>query len=510
MIGTIGSMIGAFLLGGGTVYIIFNFIKTRKLLESERKISQRIKDAEAAADQNMKELEQKTSAFSQQKKQELDLEIQKRRQEIEGVERQIREQAHLIEEKASVIQNKESELNTAIDKSKQLREKQEDVLQSLYAQLEKVATLSKEDAEKLLMANVERATRRQAGKMIKDIESQAQKAAARRSKEIVLSAIQRSAVEYSIESATSVVNLPDDEMKGRIIGKEGRNIRSFEFETGVDVIIDDTPNAVILSAYDPIRREIARISMDLLVKDGRINPSRVEEAVSKAKKQLNEIILEHGEMAAEKLGLQFHPKLKELLGRLHYRTSYGQNMLAHALETSRIAGAIAQELGVNTELAMRGGVLHDIGKAIDFEQEGTHDDLGAEACKKYGESDELLNCIMAHHEDEEPDTVEAVIVMVADAISSSRPGARKESVELYLKRLETLEKIAYEFDGVEKAFAIQAGREVRIIVRPDDVDDDSIHKVALDIAQRIESEVDYPGEVKINIVREVRASSIAK
>jgi len=305
------------------------------------------------------------------------------------------------------------------------------------------------------------------------------------------------------------VTLPDDEMKGRIIGREGRNIRAFELATGVDVIIDDTPNAVVLSAFDPIRRETARLALSSLVQDGRIHPTRVEEAVTKARQTLAEIIREKGERAADEVGMQFHPKIMEMLGKLHYRTSYGQNILAHALEASHIAGIIAAELGVNVSLAKRGALLHDIGKAIDFEQQGSHDDLGADACRKYGESEELINCIMAHHEDQEAETMEAVIVMIADAISSARPGARKESVDMYIKRLEKLETVAKEFEGVDKVYAIQAGREVRVLVNPEQVDDPGIYKLAQDIAKRIEEQVDYPGEVRVSILRETRAVGIA-
>ena len=298
-------------------------------------------------------------------------------------------------------------------------------------------------------------------------------------------------------------------MKGRIIGKEGRNIRAFETASGVDVIIDDTPNGVILSCFDPIRRETARIALDKLVNDGRINPARVEDALAKADEEIQQVIKHKGEKAVDVLGLDLDPNIVEMVGRLNYRTSYGQNILDHSVECSKIAGIIADRLGVDVDLAKRGALLHDVGKAIDFVQEGSHDDLGAEICRKYGESPEVINCIMAHHEDEAPETVEAVIVKVADALSSSRPGARKESVELYLKRLENLEKIAMEFDGVERVFAIQAGREVRVMVRPDDVSDEGVHKLSQDIAERIEREMDYPGEVKVNLVRETRAVAIA-
>ena len=382
---------------------------------------------------------------------------------------------------------------------KELRKKQEDVLEELFENLEKVASLSREDAEKSLLSHVELVAKKRAGNLIKNVETQTRKVAKQRATEIVLEAIEKIGVETVGSNTTSVVSLPDDEMKGRIIGKEGRNIRAFETASGVDVIIDDTPNGVILSCFDPIRRETARIALDKLVNDGRINPARVEDALNKADEEIQQVIKQKGEKAVDVLGLDLDPNIVEMVGRLNYRTSYGQNILDHSVECSKIAGIIADRLGFDVDLAKRGALLHDVGKAIDFVQEGSHDDLGAEICRKYGESPEVINCIMAHHEDEAPETVEAVIVKVADALSSSRPGARKESVELYLKRLENLEKIALEFDGVEKVFAIQAGREVRVMVRPDDVTDEGVHKLSQDIAERIEREMDYPGEVKVKL-----------
>jgi ribonuclease Y len=299
-------------------------------------------------------------------------------------------------------------------------------------------------------------------------------------------------------------------MKGRIIGREGRNIRTFEAETGVDVIIDDSPGTVILSAFDPIRREIARLAMVKLIEDGRIHPARIEELVAKARRDLQEIIRDHGEHAVDEIGIQLATPLIELLGKLYYRTSYGQNVLAHSLEVAYLAAAMASELGVNPALAKRAGLLHDIGKAIDFEQEGCHAKLGEEICRKYGESPEILNCILAHHEDVPCETIESVLIMVADGISAARPGARKESLDTYLKRLKKLEDMAYSFEGIDKAYAIQAGREVRVLVKPDEVDDPGAHKLAFDLAKKIETEVDYPGEVKISIIRETRAVGVAK
>jgi ribonuclease Y len=432
-----------------------------------------------------------------------------KRRQVKELENEVNQKKQQVQKSKHDTEKLQEQLEEKLDNIKDLRKKQEEIIDELFKKLETVASLTKEDAEKSLMAHVEVVAKKRAGSLIKGVEQQARKVANQRAIEIILESIQKLGVETVSSNTTSVVSLPDDEMKGRIIGKEGRNIRSFETASGVDVVIDDTPNGVILSCFDPIRRETARMALQKLVNDGRINPARVEDAIQKATEDIQQVIKQKGESAADVLGLTFDPYIIEMLGRLNYRTSYGQNILDHSIECSKIAGIIADRLGVDVELAKRGAVLHDIGKAIDFVQEGSHDDLGAEICRKYGESAEVLNCIMAHHEDEAPDTVEAVIVKVADALSSARPGARKESVELYLKRLENLEKIAMEFDGVEKVYAIQAGREVRVLVRPEDVSDDSVYKLSQDIAERIEREMDYPGEVKVNLVRETRAVAIA-
>ncbi|MBT5856187.1 ribonuclease Y [bacterium] len=495
--------------GAGTLYFVRRSLSDTKIKNAEKQADRLVRDSEKRVRQIEERAERDAREAVTNARRKAEDDERNRRREIDRIEGRVLEKEKLVDAREVSLRDRDNELLERIEKAKDLRGKQEEVLKELYTHLEKAAQLSKEEAEQLLLTNVEKNCRQRAGVMIKEIEAQARKVADRKSKEIVLDAIERTAVEHVQSSTTAVVSLPDDEMKGRIIGREGRNIRSFESTTGVDVIIDDTPNGVILSAFDPIRREIARMAMDTLVKDGRINPARVEEAVDKAREDLDVIIKGKGEKAVEELGIDFHPKFLELFGRLFYRTSYGQNILSHSLETAHIAGNIAAELGVNVNLAKRGGMLHDVGKAIDFEMEGSHDDLGAEMCKKYGESDEVINCIMAHHEDEDPDTVEAVIVKVADAISSARPGARKESVEKYIKRLQNLEKLVNSYECVDKAFAIQAGREVRIMVRPDEIDDEGIHKVAMDIAKRIEDELDYPGEVKVSIVRETRATSVA-
>ena len=470
----------------------------KRIKESEKEARARIRDAE----HSIREQYKKHQETVQAERQELVIVL---KQKEESLNVQLKD----ISRKTQSVDDSKKELTKRLDAVNALKDRRQQLVDELNVKLENIAKMTQKEAEDELIRNVERRSRDKAGKIIKTIESQANKVAKRKAKEIVLAAIENTAVEHVLEHSTASVKLPDDEMKGRIIGKEGRNIRAFESAIGVDVIVDDSPNMVILSCFDPIRRQLGKLCMEMLVSDGRIHPTRIEECIEKARQKINETIQERGEAAAEEIGLEFHPKLIEMIGRLYYRTSYGQNILIHSLEAAKVAGRIALELDVNVDLAKRGSMLHDIGKAIDFEQEGSHDDLGAALCRKYGESEELINCIMAHHEDEAPETVEAVIVKVADAISSARPGARKESVELYLKRLEKLETLAQSFEGVEQAYAIQAGREIRVLVRPEDVKDDGMQKIAQDIAQLIEQEIDSPGEVKVSLVRETRVSSIA-
>ncbi len=481
-----------------------------RIQDVEKTVQKTLVDSTKQAQELISKAQSESQSLMSKSRHTLEEEIRTRRQSVAEVENRVLQKEKHLDAKEAKLNEKDDLLNADIEKFKSLKKKQESIIQDLLVTLEKAAGFSKEEAKQMVLSNVEKEVRQQAGKMIKDIEDQAKKVANRRAKEIVVDAIQRTAIDHVQAATTSVVQLPDDDMKGRVIGREGRNIRAFEAATGVDVIIDDTPGAVILSCFDPIRREVAKLALSKLVVDGRIHPARIEESVAKAQKELQEIIREKGEQAADEVGLQFHPKIIEYLGKLNYRTSYGQNILAHSLEAAHVAGIIAGELQVNIALAKRGALLHDIGKALDFEQEGTHTELGKEVCEKYGESPEILNCIMAHHEDEPPDTVEAIIVMIADAISSARPGARRESLETYVKRLEKLEAIAKTFEGVEKAYAIQAGREVRVIVKPDEVDDPGAYKMALDMAKKIESELDYPGEVKVSIIRETRAVGVAR
>ena len=378
-------------------------------------------------------------------------------------------------------------------------------------ELEKISGYSVEEAKAILLENTEKEIRYEASVMIKEIESKAKDEADKKAKEIITGAIQRCAADHVAESTVSVVPLPNDEMKGRIIGREGRNIRAIETLTGIDLIIDDTPEAVILSGFDPVRREVARLSLEKLIVDGRIHPARIEEMVKKSEREVNAIIKEEGEQATFEVGIHnLHPELVKLLGRLKYRTSYGQNVLKHSIEVAHLAGLMAGELGLDITLAKRAGLLHDIGKAIDHEKEGTHVDLGMEVLKKYKESEAVINGMAAHHGDYEPKSMEAVLIAAADALSAARPGARRETLETYIKRLEKLEEIANTTPGVDKSFAIQAGREIRIIAKPEEVTDESIVFLARDISKKIESELEYPGQIKVNVVRETRAIDYAK
>ncbi|ONI47740.1 ribonuclease Y, partial [Candidatus Epulonipiscium fishelsonii] len=410
-----------------------------------------------------------------------------------------------------LIEQKEQQTQEKLDKVEKTKATLEIMEQEKTLELEKVAGLTAEEAKQYLLNTIESELKHESAMLIKNIETQTKMDADKKALDILTNAIQKCASDHVVDTTVSVVVLPNDEMKGRIIGREGRNIRTLETLTGVDLIIDDTPEAVILSGFDPIRREIARIALEKLIIDGRIHPARIEEMVEKATKEIEVLMREEGEAATFETGVHgLHLEIIRLLGKMKYRTSYGQNVLRHSIEVANLAGIIAGELGLDVRLAKRAGLLHDIGKSIDYEQEGSHVTIGADICRKYGENNVVINAVESHHGDVEPTSAISVIVQAADTISAARPGARRETLETYIKRLQKLEEIATSFEGIEKSFAIQAGREVRIMVVPDQVDDDGLVLLARDITKKIEKELEYPGQIKVNIVRETRAIEYAK
>ena len=442
---------------------------------------------------------------------ELDKEIRDRRNELQRTDRRLVQREDALDKKTEAIESRERALDDKQKNVARLESEAQALHDKQQGELERISSMTSEEARDIIMNRVQKEAYHDAAVMVREIESHAKEEADKKARNIVSLAIQKCAADHVAETTVSVVALPNDDMKGRIIGREGRNIRTLETATGVDLIIDDTPEAVIISGFDSVRREVARIALEKLIMDGRIHPARIEEMVEKAKKEVENSIREAGEQAVFETNLHgIHHELVKLLGRMKYRTSYGQNVLKHSIEVSHLAGVMAAELGADVQLAKRAGLLHDIGKAVDHEIEGTHVTIGADLAKKYHESPAVVHCIMAHHNDVDPESVEAVLVQAADAISAARPGARRESLENYIKRLEKLEEIANSFEGVDKTYAIQSGREVRIIVKPEDVDDAGTLMLARDIVKRIEREMEYPGQIKVNVIRETRAVDFAK
>ena len=495
---------------------VIGTISRKKVAESKigsaEEEAKRLVDLAKVEAENMKKEEIfKAKEEIMNSRKEFDQEIKERRSEVQKQESRMIQKEENLDRRSENLEKKEK----TIEQEYQTLENQKGEIQELYnkqlEELQRIAGLSTEEAKNFLLSQMETEITTEKAKIIKDLNQKAKEEANKNAKEIISYAVQKCAADHTSETTVSIVNLPSDEMKGRIIGREGRNIKTLETLTGIDLIIDDTPEAVILSGFDPLRREVARIALEKLIDDGRIHPAKIEEMVEKAKEELSQIIKEEGERAALETGVNnLHPDIIKLLGKLKYRTSYGQNVLSHSIEVSNLARIMAEELGLDAKRARRAGLLHDIGKALDHDMEGTHVQIGVDILKKYKENPLVINAVEAHHGDVEPQTMEAVLVQAADAISASRPGARRETLEAYIKRLETLESIADSFDGVDKSFAIQAGREVRIIVKPEKITDDQMTVLAREVSKKIEDEMDYPGQIKVNIIRERRVVDYAK
>lgn len=515
---TITLMVG--FISGIMGYFFRRFTSERKIGVAERIAKKIIADAQKEAENKRKEGELAAKEELHNARLKFEAETRDRRHELLTLERRIIQREENLDRKVDLLEKKEADLNRRehflTNKANQLMEKEKQLntlIEEERQKLQQISGLTKDEAKQLLFTKYEEEVRRDAALMARRIEEEAKENAEKKAKYLIALAVQRIASEYVGEVTVTTVSLPNDEMKGRIIGREGRNIRALEAATGVDIIIDDTPEVVTLSGYDPVKREIAKIALERLIIDGRIHPARIEEIVEKVKKEMDETIKEIGQQTIFELGIHnMHPELVKLIGRLHYRTSYGQNVLQHSKECARLMGIMMAELGFPNEvqIAKRAGILHDIGKAVDQEVEGTHISIGADLAKKYGESPDIIHAIKAHHGDEEPKTILAILCAAADAISGGRPGARSESIEAYIKRLEKLEQIAKSFKGVANSYAIQAGREIRVIVQPDKVDDSESTFLARNIAKKIEEEMEYPGQVKVTVIRETRAVEYAK
>ena len=507
--------IAVFLIAAVIFTFVGVYIRKRvaesKLSSAENEAKQIIERAKIEAENSKKEEIFKAKEEILNARKDLDDEIRERRGEVQGQERRLIQKEENLEKKLELADRKEKELAKKESELEAKKEEIKEITNKQMAELQRISGLSLEQAKKQLLSELEKTMTAEKAALIREVESKTKDEAVKSAREIIGYAIQKCAADHTSETTVSIVSLPNDDMKGRIIGREGRNIKALETLTGIDLIIDDTPEAVVISGFDPLRREVAKIALEKLIEDGRIHPAKIEEMVEKAKEEVENTIKEEGERAVLETGVVgLHPDLVKLLGKLRYRTSYGQNVLNHSIEVSNLARIMAEELGLDPKLARRAGLLHDIGKALDHDMEGTHVEIGVEILKKYKENDKVINAVQAHHGDVEPQTIEAILVQAADAISASRPGARRETLENYIKRLETLEKIADSFEGVEKSFAIQAGREIRIIVKPEKISDDKMVVMARDIAKKVEDEMEYPGQIKVNLVRETRVVDYAK
>ena len=497
-----------------TYYVTVNNLKKdadSKIGNAENKARKIIDDALKNAEAKKKETLLEIKEESIKTKNELEKETKERRAELQRYEKRVLSKEEALDKRADVLEQRESKITVREEQIKQREIKVDELNSKRVQELERISGLTSEQAKEYLLKTVEDDVKHDTAKMIKELENQAKEEAGKKAREYVVTAIQKCAADHVAETTISVVQLPSDEMKGRIIGREGRNIRTLETMTGVELIIDDTPEAVVLSGFDPIRREVARIALEKLILDGRIHPARIEEMVEKAQRDVEAMIREEGEAAALEVGVHgIHPELLRLLGRMKFRTSYGQNALKHSIEVAQLSGLLAGEIGLDVRLAKRAGLLHDIGKSIDHDVEGSHIQIGVDLCRKYKESATVINAVESHHGDVEPETLIACIVQAADTISAARPGARRETLETYTNRLKQLEDIANQFKGVDKSFAIQAGREIRIMVVPEQVSDDDMVLMARDISKQIEFELEYPGQIKVNVIRESRVTDYAK